>query len=524
MKKKIDWGRFSMLSALIIVLSGCGSTSSDAPDILIIGAKVFIDKETGFQDLDVGITDDKIVFLGNSTSHNFKTSQIIEAEGKILSPGFIDPHTHSVNDLSSNDRKSNLPYLFQGVTTVVTGNDGSSPFPIGEKLDTWQRQGIGTNAALLVGHGTVRKNVLGLKDVQPNVEDLEQMKNLVEQAMQDGAYGMSTGLFYAPGSYSKTDEVIELAKVVSSYNGIYDTHMRDESSYTVGLIKSVEETIEIAEKANVAVHISHIKALGQDVWGKSAEVIKMIEDARKNGLKVTAGQYPYLASRTNLIAAVIPRWAEDVGYDKLSERFNDPTLQDSLQAGITENIRRRGGPETLVFSSAKNEMLNGLSLKEIADTWNLTPTQAVIKALKADGKIRVVSYNMTTEDVHRFMKQDWVMTDSDGTPGHPRKYGAFSIKMRHFYNEEQIIDLLQLLHNQTVLVAETFGFEKRGRIKEGYFADLILFDPDKVKDHATFEEPSKLASGMSLVLVNGKIAIKDNEFTGEFAGKVLKHN
>lgn len=523
MKKKNRFTSFSILTALVFLVSSCANAQTD-PDLLITGAKVFIDKETGFKNLDVAIKGDKIVFIGNAASQDFKTQNVIEAKGKILSPGFIDPHAHLTNDLSREDRKTNLPYLLQGVTTIVTGNDGSSPLPIGEKLDEWQRNGIGTNAALLVGHGSVRKEVLGLKDVQPNTHELRRMKDFVAKAMQDGAYGISTGLFYSPGSYSETEEIIELSKVVSEYGGIYDTHMRDESSYTIGLIKSVEEILEIAEEAKIPVHISHIKALGKDVWGKSAEVIKMVENAQKRGLKITANQYPYPASRTNLMAAVIPRWAEDGGYNSLLKRFKDKSLQDSLQAGIKENIRRRGGPETLIFSSAEDEKLNGLSLKEIAGNWNITPTKAVIKALKADGEIRVVSYNMTDEDLSLFMRQEWVMTGSDGTPGHPRKYGSFSTKMRKYFNEVGIIDLPFLLHNQSVLVAETFGFEKRGKIKEGNFADLILFDPDEVKDHATFDKPSELSTGMSLVIVNGVIAVKNGEFTGKLAGIALRHN
>lgn len=524
MKKEIRLSSFLIAATLVIFVSGCKSVHVVEPELLIKGAKVFIDKESGFKSIDVGIKGDKIVFIGDADQHDLKSKRTIEAEGKILSPGFIDPHTHLVYDLSKEERKANLPYLLQGVTTIVTGNDGSSPLPIGEKLDEWQRNGIGTNAALLVGHGSVRERVLGLKDLQPNSEQLQEMKNLVAEAMKDGAFGMSTGLFYAPGSYSETEEIIELSKVVASYGGICDTHMRDESSYTVGLIKSVEEILEIAEKADLAVHISHIKALGRDVWGKSEEVIGMIEKARKKGLKVTASQYPYLASRTNLIAAVIPRWAEDGGYQMLLKRFKDNSLSDSLNTGVEENIRRRGGPETLIFSSAEDNTLNGLSLKEIAARWNTTPTKAVRKALEADGKIRVVSFNMTTEDVHRFMQQDWVMTDSDGTPGHPRKYGSFATKMRKFYKEEQIIDLPFLLHNQTVLVAETFGIDKRGKIKEGNFADLILFDPNEVRDHATFDEPSKLSSGMSMVIVNGVIVIENGEFSGKLAGKALRYN
>lgn len=511
-----------LLASLVFFLTSFLTAQNQELDILISGANVFIDKEAGFEKLEVGIKGDKIVYLEKPQSRKPKASQYINAEGLILSPGFIDPHTHLSFDLSRDDRRENLAYLHQGVTTIFTGNDGSGPLPVGAKLDEWQRDGIGTNAALFVGHNSVREEVLGLKDVQPTVLELEKMKDLVEQAMEDGAFGISTGLFYSPGSYAGSEEVIELSKIASKHGGIYDTHMRDESSYTVGLIKSVEEVLEIGEKANIPVHISHIKALGKDVWGKSSEVIKKIEDAREKGIRVTANQYPYPASRTNLISAVIPRWAENGGYEELVERFENDLIIDSLEAGITENIRRRGGPSTLIFSSAKVESLNGLSLDEIAGKWKLTPTKAVIKALKADKNIRVVSYNMKDEDLHGFMKQDWVMTGSDGTPGHPRKYGSFSGKMRKYYREDKIIDLPFLLHNQSVLVAEVFGLKKRGRIKEGYYADVIIFNPEEVQDHATFDEPSKLATGMKYVIVNGKIAIEDETFTGELAGKALR--
>ncbi len=492
-------------------------------DLLITGARVFIDKDAGFKNFDVGIKGDKIVYFGEPRE-GLKAKHSVEAGGMILSPGFIDPHTHLTFDLSREDRKANTPYLLQGVTTIFTGNDGTSPIAIGEKLGEWEKNGIGTNAALLIGHGSVRKEVLGLDDVTPTAQDLEKMKSLVALAMKDGAYGISTGLFYSPGSYSQTDEVIELSKVASRYGGIYDTHLRDESSYTIGLIQSIEEVLEIAEKADIPVHISHIKALGKDVWGKSTEVIKRIEDARKNGLKVTANQYPYPASRTNLISAVIPRWAEDGGYMALLENFDNSALQDSLHGGIQENIRRRGGPETLIFSSAQDTALNGVSLKEIAETWQITPTLAVIKILRQDEGIRVVSYNMTGEDLSNFMTRDWVMTGSDGTPGHPRKYGSFSLKMKKYYKEDGIIDLPFLLNSQTILVAKTFGIEKRGKIEEGYYADLILFHPEDVEDHATFEEPSNPATGMFLVMVNGKIAVQNGKFTGKLAGKALRKN
>lgn len=518
---KLPVKHFFILLIFSIPMGSCAQ--EEEFDILITGADVFIDKDQGLQNLDVGIKGEKIVFIGDA-GKNYKAKKEIKAEGLILSPGFIDPHTHLSFDLSNEVRSANLPYLMQGVTTVFTGNDGTSPLPISEKLEEWEKNGIGTNAGLFVGHGSVRKKIMGLDDKLATEKELEEMRFLVKNAMEEGAFGISTGLFYSPGSYADQNEVIELSKIVSKYNGIYDTHLRDESSYSIGLIRSVEEVLEIAEKANIPVHISHIKALGKDVWGKSAEVIQIIEQAQARNLKVTANQYPYPASRTNLIAAVIPRWAEDGGYEKMIERFKDPALKDSLNLGIKENIRRRGGAETLVYSSAEDTALNGLNLMEISQKWELDPVGTVIRSLENDKEIRVVSYNMTDEDIEAFMTKDWVMTGSDGTPGHPRKYGSFSRKMRKYYTQEKIIDLPFLLYSQTHLVAESLSIKHRGKIKEGYYADLILFNPNEVKDHATFDDPSNLASGMDYVIINGKMGIENQEFTGVKAGKALRNN
>src|SRR5581483_3433071 len=267
----------------------------------------------------------------------------IDAKGLIVAPGFIDPHTHADEDLSNAQRKSNVNYLMQGVTTDVIGNDGRSPLPISKRLDQLQTQGVGTNVVMLVGHGSVRGAVLGASDATPTAAQLAKMKELVRQAMDDGAFGMSTGLYYAPGSFSKTEEVIELAKVVAEHGGIYDTHMRDESSYNIGLLGSIEETIRIGREARLPVHISHIKALGTDVWGQSKEAIALVEKARREGVNVTANQYPYTASGTSLTAALVPRWAEAGGNAELLKRIDDPQVRPKLIAEMEANLKRRGG-------------------------------------------------------------------------------------------------------------------------------------------------------------------------------------
>ncbi|HXG85568.1 MAG TPA: amidohydrolase family protein, partial [Pyrinomonadaceae bacterium] len=258
---------------------------------------------------DIGIRGERIVFVGKSAGKNIVAARTLDAAGMIIVPGFIDPHTHALEDLSNPKLNGSENYLMQGVTTVITGNDGGGPFLVAETLEKWTRQGIGVNAGLLVGHGTVRGEVMGAGDAEPSGDQLAQMKNLTAQAMNEGAYGMSTGLFYAPGSFSKTEEVIELAKTVAERGGVYDTHLRDEGSYSIGLLGSVRETIRIGRIATIPVHISHVKALGTEVWGQSRQVVRLIRQARAKGVKVTANQYPYTASGTNIIAALIPRWA-----------------------------------------------------------------------------------------------------------------------------------------------------------------------------------------------------------------------
>lgn len=512
-----------VLTSLLCLFQTPGySQKAKKVDTIIKGAWVFDGSGKDSVRMDVGITGERITYLEPAGKKGPKARKTIEANGYYLAPGFIDPHTHVAADLSDQDRKSNLAYLMQGVTTVFEGNDGSGPMPIGKTLAEWQQNGIGTNAGLFVGHGSVRNAVLGEKDVQPTLAELEKMKQLVADAMEQGAYGISTGLFYAPGSFARQSEVVELSKVAASFGGIYDTHLRDESSYNIGLMNSIKETLEIGEAAGIPVHISHIKALGSDVWGKSLEVIQMIEAAQKKGLRVTANQYPYLASRTSLIAAVVPRWAEDGGMKVMLTRLDDPALGDSLRNAFKDNIRRRGGPASLVLST-DNDYLNGKSLEKVAQEWQLDPVEAVFKVLRTDPKVRVVSFNMTEEDVLRFMKQPWVMTGSDGTPGHPRKYGSFTRKLKNYAIDTKHISMAKAIHSATGLTAQTLGIQERGLVKKGYYADLILFQPQNLKDLASYEEPSKLASGMEYVFVNGVTAVEKGKATGALAGKALKH-
>jgi N-acyl-D-aspartate/D-glutamate deacylase len=440
----------------------------------------------------------------------------------IVAPGFIDGHTHTLGDLSNEQTKSNQAYLMQGVTTVVTGNDGGSVLNVGDTLRKWETQGIGTNGVLLAGFGTIRGKVLGPTDAQPTAAQLEEMKQYVARGMDEGAFGMSTGLYYAPQSYSKTEEVIELAKVAAAKGGIYDTHMRDEGSYTIGLLGAIKETIRIGREAHIPVHISHIKALGPDVWGQSKQAIDLMKKARREGIEATACQYPYEASGSSLTASLVPRWAEIGGQSQLLQRINDTGTRKNLINEMQENLKRRGGAESLLIIDSRDRQYIGKRLNQIAQEMNKTPVEAALEIIKNAGGAAVASFNMNEKDIRRFMKDKFVMTCSDGSTGHPRKYGTFPKKLHDYVLTSKVISMEFMVRNSSALTAETFRIPERGLIREGFFADVIVFDPRTVTDRATYAQPELLSEGMRFVIVNGQLAVAESKFTGTLAGRALR--
>jgi N-acyl-D-amino-acid deacylase len=490
-------------------------------DILILNGKLVDGSGKKPRRDDVGIQGDRIVFVGDARKANLTAARVIDAAGLVVAPGFIDPHTHTLGDLSDQNRKSNEAYLMQGVTTVVTGNDGGSVLNIGETLRKWDEQGIGTNAILLAGHGTIRGRVLGSTDAQPNAAQLEEMKQLVARGMDDGAFGLSTGLYYAPGSYAKTEEVIELSKVAAAKGGIYDTHMRDESSYSIGLLGSIKETIRIGREAQIPVHISHIKALGPEVWGQSRQAIELIKKARAEGIEASACQYPYDASGTTLEASLVPRWAEVGGRAELLKRIDDPQIRSRLLAEMAENLKRRGGAGSLLITDARDGQLVGKKLSEIANAQNKSPVEVALELIKSRD-LAVASFNMNEKDIDRFMKQSFITTCSDGSTGHPRKYGTFTRKLREYVYTEKLITLQFAVRNSSALTAETFRIPERGTIREGYFADVIVFDEKTVADRATYEQPELFSVGMQYVIVNGSVAVDKGSYNGALAGRALR--
>lgn len=491
-------------------------------DLLIVNGKLVDGSGKGARQADIGIRGDRIVFVGNARKADLTATRTIDASGLIVAPGFIDPHTHTLGDLTNEQTKSNQAYLLQGVTTVVTGNDGGSVLNVGDLLTRWEKQGIGTNAALLAGFGTIRSKVLGPTDAQPTAAQLEEMKQYVSRAMDEGAFGLSTGLYYAPQSYAKTEEVIELAKVAAAKGGVYDTHMRDEGSYSIGLLGAIDETIRIGREAKIPVHISHIKALGPEVWGQSKPAIELMKQARREGVNVMACQYPYDASGSSLTASLVPRWAEIGGQSQLLQRINDSESRPRLLAEMEQNLKRRGGADSLLIIDTRDRTLVGKRLSEIARQMNETPVEAALDIIKNSGGAGVASFNMSDKDIDRFMKDKFVLTCSDGSTGHPRKYGTFPKKLRTYVYDSKLISLPFMVRNSSALTAEWFRIPERGLIREGYFADVIVFDPKTVSDRSTYEQPELPAVGMKYVIVNGKIAVEDGVYTGVLTGRALR--
>jgi len=329
-------------------------------------------------------------------------------------------------------------------------------------------------------------------------------------------------LFYAPQVYAKTDEIIELAKEAAKRGGIYDTHQRDESSYSIGIINSTKEVLQIGREANIPVHFSHIKALGEDVWGKSADVIKLIDDAKAAGQNVTANQYPWLASQTGLSAALVPRWVVDGGYPAMIKRFNDPTLMPKIVTEMKDNLRRRNGPHSILFSHP-GKPWSGKYLDQVAKEWKVDPIEAAIRILRQTERESIVSFNMSQADVDNFMKQPWVVTSSDGGPGHPREYATFTIKYADYVKKRHVITLPFFIRHTTGLAADMYMLDHRGYLRNGYYADVLVFNPDTYAPKADYVHTDLLSTGVVALLVNGKIAYDNGKMTDVLSGRPLPH-
>ncbi|MEL6415250.1 MAG: amidohydrolase family protein [Pseudomonadota bacterium] len=490
-------------------------------DVKIAGGLVFDGMSIEGRVTDIFIERDSIVFIGDGAAANVSGETIINATGLVVAPGFIDPHTHTTSDvLFSNTKKQLEGYLTQGVTTVVSGNDGQGPTDIGGTLRAVEARGVGPNFALFTGHGSIRGKVLGRENRAPNEDELDEMRTLTRTALLEGAMGLSSGLYYAPASYASTEEIIELAKIAGEYGALYDTHIRDESTYSVGLLNAIDEAIDISRQSGAPLHLAHIKALGVDVWGYSEAVIAAVEAAHAEGIKVTADQYPWSASGTRISNALIPNWAKADSDEAMHERLRDPNKAERLIDEISDNLRKRGGSDAILLV-ARADGLPSQSLTAEAEQRGIDPVQTAIQIV-LEGDSRIASFNMEATDIERFMVQPWVMTSSDGTNGHPRKFASFPRKYRSYVVENPVISLADFINRSTSLTAEALHLCLRGKLETNYFADIVVFDPTTFGPVADFSNPAELSNGVVHLFVNGKQAITNRQINTELHGRALR--
>ena len=480
---------------------------------------------------DVGIRGSRIVAMGRLAES--EADVVIDATGLYVAPGFIDVHSHAAEGLLRAELKEAAPILAQGVTTVVVNPDGGGPWPLSKQRATYESQGVGVHVALMVGHGTVRREVMGVEDRPPNDEELEQLKAMVREGMAAGAFGLSSGLYYTPGSYATTEEVIALAKEVHPL-GLYASHIRDEGDYSIGLLAAVEELIRIAEEADIPGVVTHFKALGPDSWGKSVAASRRIERARARGLSIWADQYPYEASGTSVTGALVPRWAlagETMPGQPspLARRLRNPRERQRLRDDMGANLVRRGGASTLQIATHEAESsTEGRKLDELAEERGMEPVDLALALLDAGGA-GLISFNMDEDDIAHIMRKDYTMTCSDGGlvaigegQPHPRYYGAFSRKIARYVRERGVVSLAHAIRSMTSLPATVFGLSGRGLLRRGAIADIVVFDFEKIRDRATYQEPHRLAEGVAELFVNGRPAIRAGVPTGELGGDVLR--
>ncbi len=557
--------RMIIFTSLFLSIS-IGRTPGQMPtyDVLIRGGRVIDGTGNPWFSADVAIKDGRIVAIGRLEGAT--ATRVIDARGLYVVPGFIDVHSHADEGLGSPRTNANPNMITQGVTTVVVNQDGRSPWPIAEQKALYERQGIGTNVILLVGHGTVRRLVMGEDIRRPATpEEIERMKALVRQGLEEGAFGLSAGLEYVPGRWSTTEELIELAKVVAAYGGFYIAHQRSEGrdpmwknasdpTPSVDLLQAVKETIEISARSGVVAVASHLKAKGASYWGSSYAAVRLIAEARERGLPVYADQYPYDTTGTDGQTVLIPLWAlaeegVEVGgqlgqlardrtgafarmKENLRRRLADPTLREKIRLDIAHEIDRRGGPERIIVYEFPDPELIGKSLAEIARGRGEDPVDAALwmqlNGLDRPGGARMRGFSLSELDIEHIMRQEFTATCSDagtvafgeGIP-HPRYYGTFPRKIRRYVFERGVISLPFAIRSMTSLPAQIIGLRDRGLLREGYWADITIFDPEKIADRATYTEPHQYADGILYVLVNGEFVVDEGKITGKRPGRVL---
>lgn len=515
--------------ALLVIFASLPILAQNEPfDILITNGKIVDGSGNPWFRGDIGIRGDSIAAVGLIPNASAKLT--LDAGGLVVAPGFIDIHSHGRRGIFETPTAAN--YLHEGVTTFVEGPDGSSPLPLAPFLDRVAHTPISVNFATMVGQGTIREQVIGLANRKATPEEIEKMKTLAAQAMRDGAFGLSTGLFYVPGNYSSTEEVIEIAKVVGRMGGIHISHMRDEAAH---VLDSVRETIRIGEEGGLPTQITHHKVIGKANWGASVESLKLVEEARARGVDVTIDAYPYTASSTG-IAALIPQWALEGGHSAIVERLNAPAQRARIKAAIIENIKvdRGGGdPKNVVIANCGfDHSLAGKNLTQITQARGVAPTienaADTVIDIETKGSCQAVYHAISDEDIERIIRFPFTMIGSDGeipmfgqAAPHPRSYGTFARVLAVYVREKHAITLEDAVRKMSGYPAQRLKIWDRGLLRPGMKADVVIFDPATVADRATFEKPHQYSTGFRDVIVNGKIVLRNDVVTAERPGRVL---
>jgi N-acyl-D-amino-acid deacylase len=480
---------------------------------------------------DVAIRGDTIVRIAPSITE--PAARIVDVGGQVIAPGFIDIHSHARDGIFAVPAAEN--YIRQGVTTVIEGPDGSSPLPISEFLGRLDALKKTINIGTMVGQGSVRSAVLGLVDRKPTADELEKMRSLVEQGMKDGAFGLSSGLFYVPGTFTSTDEVVELAKVAARFGGIYISHMRDEASRVVD---SVRETIAIGERGGLPTQLTHHKIIGTANWGKSVDTLKLVDEARKRGVDATIDEYPYTASSTSIGAALLPAWAQEGGREKTVARLKDQGARADIKSEVVRSIQNeRGGgdPKNVVVARCTwDESLAGKNLADVTRMRGMEPTvpNAAETAMwiVEQGNCSGIFHAIGEEDLERILRHPATMIASDGgipvfgqASPHPRNYGTFARVLAVYVRERNILTLEEAVRKMSSFPAQRLGLVERGLLRPGMKADIAVFDPARVRDTATFEKPHQYAEGVSTVIVNGTVVLDRGSLQPARPGRALYH-
>ena len=498
-----------------------------AYDLLITNARVIDGSGNPWFRADVAIKDGRIAHIGRLGPETAVRS--IDAHGQILAPGFIDVHTH-VESIYGQPAAEN--FVRMGVTTLVTGNCGSSTTEVGEFLGRIKEKPLAVNLATLIAHGSVRRKVMGLGDREPTPEELRQMETLVEQGMKDGAVGLSTGLIYVPGTYAKTDEIVALARVAARYGGLYATHMRNEGDKVADAIR---ESIQIGEQAGLPVEISHFKISNKKLWGQSPMTLGLVRDARARGLVVTVDQYAYTASSTSLDSR-LPSWLRAGGLDEAKKRLADKATRERAINDTKDALKRSGFKDygfAVVASYESDKSFNGKSIaeitKEVKRKSDVTSQIEQMLEMYEAGGAAMIYHGMGEDDVKRIMQEPFTMIASDSgvrqideSVPHPRGYGNNARVLGHYVRELKLISLEDAIRKMTSLPAQTFGFRDRGLIREGFAADLVIFDENTIIDQATYDKPHQFPQGISYVIVNGTPVIDGNRLTAARPGVALR--